>query len=395
MTLADSETAPNLESLPSLVYVIPELAIDSTQHFAHSRNLLAQLGDSVDLVVVVESGPAPESLPGVRHVLAVGSGSRFGRPWRVLRAVLQVRRLGGSTYFLRYSRTFTLVLLITRPLLRHRILYWRSGMADLRDVEATASVVTRIRRRADEMLNRRMLSSVDTVVTGPETMLSWTASRWGLDPSRLALLYNDVDTDRFRPLDPQERAVVRERLGWASGTVVLLFVHHLSFRRGTRLIADVVRQLNGKLGPKIELVVVGDGPDRALLEREARELGQARVRLSVVGPVPNVELSSWFGAADVFFMPSYEEGFPRVILEAMASGTPVVTTAAGGTADLVGHNYPYLRDVGDAVGLAEDLAELAGLDDAGRQRIGQAGRSRVVDRYSTRVVARMYRELLG
>lgn len=392
MISIDSETTP--EARPTLVYVIPELAPDSIQHFAHSRRLVAELGNSVDLVVVVERGPAPASLPGARHVLVVGSGSRFGRPWRVLRSVLRVRQLGGSTYFLRYSRTFTLVLLLTRPLLRHRILYWRSGMADLRDAEKDDSAVSRIRGGVDEMLNRRMLSLVDTVVTGPETMVGWTAARWGLDPSSIALLYNDVDTDRFRPFDPDERAAVRQCLGWAPKTVVVLFVHHLSFRRGTRLLSEVLRRLDIQHGPDVHLIVVGDGPDRTLLEREAQESEGARVRLSVVGPVPNIGLPPWFAAADVFLMPSYEEGFPRVVLEAMACGTPVVTTDAGGTADLVGHDYPYLREVGDAAGLAEDIAELARLDATSRRRIGMAGRARVVERYSTPVVARMFRELL-
>ncbi len=379
---------------PCLGYVVPELSARSTQHFAHSRHLVEILGADIDITVIVERGDAPAHLPGATCVLAVQDGSRAPRVWRVLRAVLLARRMGVDTFFLRYSRTFTLVLLAVRPVLGHRIFYWRSGMADMQLGGGTRDVRAIFKRRLDDAVNRSILRSVDKVVTGPETMVAWTASRWRLDPSRVHLLYNDIDPDRFVPLPDADRQVLRSQLGWPSKTFVVLFVHHLSFRRGTRLLADIAERLEGA-GRKIELLVVGDGPDRPLLEEQARIRAGCLVTLRVVGPIPNADLAPYFAGADAFLMPSYEEGFPRVVLEAMASGVIVVTTDAGGTADLVGHDYPYLRPTGDWEGLADCVRDIAAMPASERQQVGTRNRTRVAERFATSVVARQYLGLLS
>jgi glycosyltransferase involved in cell wall biosynthesis len=172
-------------------------------------------------------------------------------------------------------------------------------------------------------------------------------------------------------------------------------VHRLAYRRGSRLLVPIAEQLAAQAVDDVRLVVVGDGPDAALLERAVGSSSEASERLLLVGSIPNADLPGWYRAADAFLMPSYEEGFPRVLLEAMASALPIVTTNAGGSTDVVGADYPFLVEVGDICALVDAIVKLRSLTSDERGTLGGALRQRAVERYATDRVAEMLAELLS
>ncbi|GHH64196.1 hypothetical protein GCM10017673_06430 [Streptosporangium violaceochromogenes] len=380
-----SRTEP-FPSRAKVVYVVPHLSATESEHFAHVPAFLAALGERVDLVALVERGTPPERLPGVRMVVSAVARHRLGRVLRAVRAVFRCSRAGYHTYFLRYSRLFLVVLIVTRPLLRHRILLWRSGTADLLE----HGTRPRLRQRVDNGINYLLSRRVHAFVTGPETMVPVMRDRWRVPRRKMRLLYNDIDGDRFAPLPPERRARVRRHHGWGDDEFVILFVHRLSFRRGTRLLAPLLDHVGTVLARPVRLVVVGEGPDRRLLE----DLAADRPGLQIMGAIPNRDLPPLYGAADCFVMPSYEEGFPRVLLEAMSSALPLVTTGAGGSADVVGHDYPFVCEVGDLMGLIRKTAEVAALSAAEREALGARLRERAETRFSPRRVARMLEDIL-
>jgi glycosyltransferase involved in cell wall biosynthesis len=167
---------------------------------------------------------------------------------------------------------------------------------------------------------------------------------------------------------------------------------------GVKRTADALLALGAlrKRGVDACLCLVGDGPDRVALEEQAYRLGLARHVLSL-GYQENV--ARWYAAFDAFVLPSANEGTPVTAIEALAGGRPVVATRVGGVPDVVrdGENG-FLVEVGDAEALADRLARLAG-DPALRDRMGAAGRERVVDRYAVERlvddVDRLYRSLLA
>jgi Glycosyltransferase len=388
MSRAKTEPAPGPGSRPKLVYVIPHLSEDETGHFAHIPALLAELGHRTDVIAVVERGRPPARLPGVRRVIPIGDRGLARRLLRTLLIIQRCSAAGYRTYFLRYSRTFTAVLLLTYPLFGHRVLLWRSGMSDLVEPGEARPVA----RRLDEAVNRVLSRLVHRLVTGPETMVGYMSRRWGVPRERVALLYNDIDADRFAPLPPAERERARAARGWAPEDFVVLFVHRLAYRRGTRLLPGLFHGM-AAAGVPVRFVVAGDGPDRAHLERAAADPACAG-RLHVLGPVPNRDLPALYACADCFLMPSYEEGFPRVLLEAMATALPIVTTDAGGSADVVGPGYPYVSRAGDTAPLLRHLLAVAAMPPGDRHELGRRLRARARDEYSTRRVAAMLAGLL-
>lgn len=369
-----------------LVYAIPHLSADECEHFAHVPAFLEALGARTDLVALVERGNPPPALPGVRLVCSVAGRHRATRFVRYVWTIHRLSRSGYRTYFLRYSRFLLVALLVTSPLYRPRILLWRSGTADLLEPGATRT----LRGRLDEAVNHLLSRRVHRFVTGPETMLDVMRTRWRIPRRKMRLLYNDIDGDRFAPLPAADRLRARRDAGWREDEFVILFVHRLSFRRGTRLLAPLLGAVRDRLGRPVRLIVAGDGPDRPLLDR----LAAGEPCLQVLGAVPNRDLPRLYGAADCFLMPSYEEGFPRVLLEAMSTALPIVTTRAGGSADVVGPDYPYLYDTGDLEGLVAGTVDVAHLEPREREALGARLRRRARERFSPEIAARMLEEIL-
>ncbi|HEX6557889.1 MAG TPA: glycosyltransferase family 4 protein [Longimicrobiales bacterium] len=142
------------------------------------------------------------------------------------------------------------------------------------------------------------------------------------------------------------------------------------------------------------LDIAGDGPDRALLENMARELGLAD-RVRFLGWVPRPALPQTFGNAAVFVLASRIEGMPNVVLEAMAHGRAVVCTRVFGCDELVQHGTTgLLVDIEDEVQLADALRTV--LSDAVlRERMGSAGRARVASEFTWPGGARAYLQIAG
>ncbi|MGW7468397.1 glycosyltransferase family 4 protein [Streptomyces xantholiticus] len=382
--------APNPR--PRLVYVVPHLSETESQHFAHIPALLAALGKRIDVAAAVERGNPPARLAGVRLLLRVRGRGRLGRFLGTVRTVHRCARAGYRTYFLRYSTLFVTVLILTRPVYRHRILLWRSGTANVPVPGERTLWHQRLRR----LLNRVTARSVDCLVTGPESMVPVMAGQCGVPRDRMRLLYNDIDAERFAPLAPEARGAARAKHGWGDDEFVLLYVHRLSHRRGVRLLVPLLTALRTtEEGPagNVRLVVVGDGPERSRLERAAADPALGG-RMQVVGPVPNHDLPELYAAGDCLVMPSYEEGFPRVLLEAMATGTPVVTTDAGGSADVVGADYPYVTPVGDLDALIRHARAVELLTPEERRVLGQRMRERARREFSPQRAAAMLEAIL-
>ena len=140
---------------------------------------------------------------------------------------------------------------------------------------------------------------------------------------------NGVDIDRFTPASPDERSRARAELGLADDDVVIAFVGHEFDRKGLR---HLVAALTG-LPDLVRVVVVGGDADMVrAAEGHAAGVGVSG-RLHFVGRVPDPR--SALAAADLFALPSAYEAYPLVVLEALASGLPVIVTPTGGTTDVV------------------------------------------------------------
>lgn len=151
-------------------------------------------------------------------------------------------------------------------------------------------------------------------------------ARLGMDRERITLHRTGLDATRFHPRD---QGACRDQLGLPRGVPILATVGALIPRKGQRFVIGALRHL-----PDALLVLAGTGPDEAALRAQAKELGLAE-RVHFLGAVPHGELPVLLNAADVFVLPTASEGLANAWVEALACGTPVVTTPIPGALELL------------------------------------------------------------
>jgi teichuronic acid biosynthesis glycosyltransferase TuaC len=149
----------------------------------------------------------------------------------------------------------------------------------------------------------------------------------GAEAGRIAVVPNGVDTALFCPGD---RAEARQALGLPPDGVVLLSAGSIVHDKGYH---HLIRGL-ATLAGEARLYIAGPGDYRGALERLAHECGIVE-RVTFLGRVAQGQMPLWYQAADLFCFGSYHEGCPNAVLEALACGTPVVSTNVGGIPDLV------------------------------------------------------------
>jgi glycosyltransferase involved in cell wall biosynthesis len=215
---------------------------------------------------------------------------------------------------------------------------------------------------------------------------SQTAMRYAVDqgvPSaRLFLLSNVVDTGRFSPaVCPGHQAIRLISAG--------RLIPSKRFDRFISLVAQLRRQSNAEVNG----ILVGAGPLSGSLRAQAEALGLPASALELRGSIS--EMAPVYREADIFVMTSEYEGTPNVLLEAMASGLPVVANNVGGVAELVRHGQDgFLVKPNDEQGLGTALTRLI-RDPQLRLAMGRNARARVETHYSLGCLPAMLGRLYG
>lgn len=198
----------------------------------------------------------------------------------------------------------------------------------------------------------------------------------------ISIIPNGIDIEEFIPDTEKE----------IDGYVRILCVSRLTPRKGINYLIDAMQILLAEDAErKIELWIVGEGGATESLKEQAKEL-HIEKNVKFFGLVKHDELAKYYKMADVFCLPSLNEGMSNTMLEALASGMPIVATVTGGTEELVsdGENGFYV-DQKSPEDLAEKLEKLIG-DDAMRKKFGTASRVRA-EKMSWRNVALAYYDM--
>jgi glycosyltransferase involved in cell wall biosynthesis len=156
----------------------------------------------------------------------------------------------------------------------------------------------------------------------------------GVASSRVIVIANGIDTKRFYPLD---RLVARRRLGLDLNSQLLLSVGRLHASKGYPILVEAFARLHAD-HPQLRLAIVGSVDPEAdaypAIQRTAAEYGVSD-KVNLVGPQSPDRLLHWYGAADLFCLPTFREGSANVLLEALACGLPCITTPVGGNPEAI------------------------------------------------------------
>ncbi|MCD2519383.1 TIGR03088 family PEP-CTERM/XrtA system glycosyltransferase [Massilia sp. G4R7] len=224
--------------------------------------------------------------------------------------------------------------------------------------------------RKHNLLRRLLVPAIDCFVPVSADLRNWLANTVGVPEAKNKLIHNGVDTDAYRP-DP----TAARPDGWPDwrDCFVIGTVGRIQDVKDHASLIDAFAQLRRLLpdaAPRLRLAIVGEGPLRSRLQRKVSEAGLDDV---VLLPGARHDIAAVMRCFDVFALSSIAEGTPVTMLEAMASGLPVVSTAVGGIPDLVQEGRTgLLVPARDPAALAAALAHYASQLQLARQHGAQA-----------------------
>jgi sugar transferase (PEP-CTERM/EpsH1 system associated) len=241
------------------------------------------------------------------------------------------------------------------------------------------------------LAQRVAVAFTDACIAPAAHMASDFAKSLSVSPRKIEVIYNGIDTARFAPgRDPFARA----SLGLNDSHFVIGFVGRL----------DPVKNLDGAIetfarfraalserdAARVRLLIVGDGAERAALGRAVVAAG---LESAVLFAGLRSDVSACMSAMDAYFQPSLYEGHSLTLLEAMATGLPVLSSAVGGTPEIiVDGETGFLREPRDYEGMARVLADLYAHSEL-REQVGKRARTRITRDYGVAAMVARYERL--
>ncbi len=241
-------------------------------------------------------------------------------------------------------------------------------------------------------LEEETAKNATLIVTISKYSLQKIKQYYDIDESKVRIVPNGVDPEKFKPTENQD--VVKQQFGLESEPCVL-FVGSLIPRKGLSFLVVAAEKIV-KADAKTKFLIVGDGPLKSTLTTTIQNAGLAG-NFKFLGNVNEETLSALYACADVFVLPSLQEGQGIVLLEAQSSGKPVVAFDVGGVSEAVVNGETGLLVEPGSNALADALLKLLS-DKPLREQMGSNGRRFILENFTWDVCAqnmlKVYREAL-
>lgn len=214
------------------------------------------------------------------------------------------------------------------------------------------SDVNRIGDPISAMHTRTVLREADFVITVSGDLRN-NAVAMGASPERIRAIINGCDLSVFHPMDRHD---ARQRLGIDPIAEAVIYIGRMDAKKGLRELVEAAASLHRER-PTLHVYLVGEGPDRLLIEN-AIATANASGYIHALPACAFDDVAVWITAADLVTLPSYMEGCPNVVLEALASGRPVVATSVGGIPEIMNDQCGQLVPPRESGALAQALASV-------------------------------------
>jgi len=218
--------------------------------------------------------------------------------------------------------------------------------------QSIGSDINRIGDPISAMHTRTVLRDVDFLVTVSGDLRT-KAVAMGASAQKSRAIVNGCDLSVFHAMD---RLEARQKLGIDPAAEAVVYIGRMDVKKGLRELVEAAAALHPQR-PKLHVYLVGEGPDRPVIE-SAILANNAAGYIHALPACPFDEVAVWMTAANLVTLPSYMEGCPNVILEALACGRPVVATKVGGIPEIMSDECGSLVPARAPVALAQALASV-------------------------------------
>lgn len=357
------------------------------------------LRDAGHHVVAVCGAPPPAGQPAVKDVLRdlrceVIEVAKFDRTLD-LGVVRRIRNI-----LVREKINYIIGFFVTTDVRHAAIASMGLGIPTISSVQIAVrfhggKVLQRVKALGFRLVYRRLVAKA---LCPSELIRNDLASRFGMDPERLEVLPNGINTSSTVQLTPSERSDLRRSLGCEDGEWLLMNVGRIDEQKGQIHLARAAHML-AERGIRFKLLLVGDataGHPAAI--RYAADLDRVIAAGAAAESIVKLgwrdDVMKLHRAVDAYVHSALWEGFPLAVLEAMASGLPVVLTdCAGQLKGFQDEVHGFMVPAGDEHALAKALEQLHGMSGADRARMGAEAQRLVVEKYDVRQIARRFVEV--
>ena len=290
---------------------MPFFDLETDTHYSYLYDFIKRVADDFELTLLIEKSNSDiKFFDNVKNIKVQKFNSGL---WRILEnfwLILFIRLGGTRDFYIHYSQISAISASLIARLTGGRTFYWNCGMMWL---------------FGEKRLLGLILKMVTYLVTGVQALVDGYSQHYQITKDKIKIMPNWVDLHRFEDIQNDE---LLSKYALEPGISYVLFVHRLAKRKGVHYIASIAKQFAGQ--PNIKFLIVGDGPYRQELAQDIKDLNN----VILLGKIANKDIPGLMKISKLFFMPSEEEGFPRVLLEAMASGLPYVAFDIGGVREI-------------------------------------------------------------
>lgn len=249
--------------------------------------------------------------------------------------------------------------------------------------------------RKRSVVNRLLLRRQDRLIGCGGAVRQALIDNEGLPASRVDVIYNGVDLTAFGTPTDGARARLRSEFGLEETDFVAVQVARLHELKDHITAVKAIDEARRSV-PNTRLLIVGEGDQRAAIEQE---IEKRNLQSHVIMAGNRTDVADLLAASDAFLMSSISEGIPLTIIEAMAAGLPIASTAVGGIPEMIQHERNgFLADAGDSSSLARSLIRLGQMPSL-RKKIGNAGLETAQRQFSQTGMLngyrRVYQEMLN
>ena len=351
------------------------------------------------LYLVYKSGPLLEQVPADVPVTSFDTRVTSSRMY--LPGLMHSRRVRDYARFLReveaevsYDRTFLMTLISASGARKANVPNVSTIVTD--PETGFAPVAGRFQWFKRRMLHRLYNSSAQVLAVSDGAREA-AIRFYGIRPDRIATLQNGVDIDWIQQQATQsiynEWWTGEKRVETASRVFRIVAAGRLNLQKGFQLLIHAIAEVRHKFKDiEIRLAILGDGPHRKNLEHQIAELNLHKI-VQLTGFQDNA--IAWYRSADVFVLPSLIEGMPNVLLEAMACGTPVISSdCRSGPAEILdGGRYGRLVTAGSVNELSDAIAAILS-PSSSTQQMAEEAKTHVANNWSAQVAANRLGEIL-
>ncbi len=296
---------------PKICYILPKFDLETDTHYFYLYDFINQVAKDTDLVLLIEDKKSDANFfTEVSNVYIQKFHHGFLRWLENFYFILKIRLRGYKNFYVHYSYISAFNAGLIARVSGARTFYWSCGMMWLFGKKGLLKLV---------------LHMVSYLVTGARSLIDGYSSEYNLATNKIKIMPNWIDLQRFSNFNLDN---IYQKYNLERDKDYVLFVHRLAERKGAHYIAKIASTFADR--KNVKFLIAGDGPYKDTLAKEIKNLDN----VILLGKVPNRDVPAIMKIAKLFFMPSEEEGFPRVLLEAMAAYLPYVAFDIGGVKEI-------------------------------------------------------------